>query len=213
MAEKTGRRIICDALRDPMVAAGWRPRALGYFTIEINEDWSGMFTVMTAVEGMPKGHAVASADVSIRNARIESASAAVLGREAPRDDYRKWTFKTNLSLLTPRPRSVSRLVNAELAAEVAQALCFEASRYGMPWMVENASGSVALERTRGTTGFGVRDSLTRYILLAHEYGDTPELATRFERAKHLIEQRPADWYRHELADILDRLRAVCPIAS
>ena len=140
MTRTTGRAAIHAALKAPLQADGWRPRAAGWFTREVGGPWLGVLAVSTATKYSPAGHADATVHVGHHHKQVESEVARLTG-VAP--SYRLRTFLTSIGYLMPQRRWTEWAVDSADAAPTAAAMADAIHRYAEPYLARVAGNPAA----------------------------------------------------------------------
>jgi hypothetical protein len=163
----TGRQLIVAALREPMQAIGWTPRASGWFTRPVTARCTGVVAVSTAAEHAPAGTADATLHVHLRREDVESVVTALFEGLPSDGGYRSTTATTSIGALLPgagwRTWRIARETVASTATELATAVRDHAD----PWLAELSAqpGSLlAAVRLSPATGSALGPSRSAVLL-------------------------------------------------
>lgn len=126
----TGRSQIERAMRQPMTAKGWKPRALGWFTHAVSTDTLGVVTIGTASEHYEPGTAAVFPFVGLRHEVIEPLVSQLSG--TPDHKYRQRTAVNSLGYLLPAQSWRSWNVAEADAGEVALHLADLIAEFALP---------------------------------------------------------------------------------
>lgn len=86
----TGRKAAAMALAPVLAAAGWKARASGWFTKEIQPGATGVLAVSSASEHHAAGSASVTIMVGLRDQATEDIVEQVMGPSTPRYAGRTW---------------------------------------------------------------------------------------------------------------------------
>lgn len=166
----TGRKLIEDALREPMLARGWTPRASGWFTRSLDQGQLGV--VGLASEHAAPGTAMVSAYVHLRDEGLEAEVASLGGW--PDHGYRTTTATTSIGYLMPDARWHEWHVapeNGDVADEIAQAV----HTYAEPHLRGLAEDPrLLLASIRSSPSYTTAVGLARAVVLLGRIGEHAE---------------------------------------
>ena len=117
-------------MRQPMMALGWKPRALGWFTYAVSTDAMGVVAIGTASEHTERGTAAVFPFVGLRHEVIEPIVSQLSG--TPDHGYRQRTAVNSLGYLLPAQAWRSWDVSEDNAGEVALYLADLITEFALP---------------------------------------------------------------------------------
>lgn len=142
VAVATGRRLIEDALREPMQSIGWQRRGAGWFTMQVADGYLGVIAIGVATKHAEPGSAFATLYVGLRDEPTERLVAHLCSVKDER--YRARTAVTSIGYLMRRRRWREWLVTPETAAAVAATLSSAVRKYAQPYLHRLAQDPQAL---------------------------------------------------------------------
>jgi len=95
----TGRALAQAALREPLQAIGWTPRAAGWFTKDVRSGFQGVLALGSAAEHSSTGTARIMLHVGIRDEQTEQLVSRLT--DEPDGGYRQRTATTGIGYLLP----------------------------------------------------------------------------------------------------------------
>lgn len=172
----TAERFLQDALSGPMIEIGWRPRASGWFTLDLGEGFLGVTALGVASRRSPAGNGAATLYVGLRVERIEHTVEEIRGQ---RGNYRDRTAGTSIGYLSAEQTWLEWQVDESNAQAVARELARRVSTYAMPYLTELANDPGKLIQAARSSASFVQDvgKCRVAVLLAEHAG--PSEADRF----------------------------------
>lgn len=131
------RKLIEDALREPMRGIGCRPRAAGWFTIGVAPHNLGVIAVATASAHTAPGTGSATLHIHVRNEDVERVVADVC--EYKVEGYRTTTAGTSIGYLMPAQAWHDWFVSADTVGSVAAEMAAATHHYALPYLNALAS--------------------------------------------------------------------------
>jgi hypothetical protein len=138
----TGTALAQMALREPMQAIGWQPRAAGWFTRQVAAGFLGVTAVGSASRYSRPGTARIWLYVGIRDEVTEQAVSRLCGRKD--EGYRQRTAVTGIGYLLPGSSWREWEIMPGSAAEVARDLASLVQHYAEPYLHRLSSGHTEL---------------------------------------------------------------------
>jgi hypothetical protein len=130
----TGRQLIHAALREPMRAIGWTPRAAGWFTAPLAPVHTGVIAAGAASEHAAPGTAYTTLFVHLRREDVEPVVRELVGRTHADGGYRSVTATTSIGCLMPEPTWRTWLVTPDTADAVAVELAAATRDHARPYL-------------------------------------------------------------------------------
>jgi hypothetical protein len=130
----TGRQLIEQAMRAPMQAIGWTPRAAGWFTTPVAPGYTGAVAVGVASKHAEPGSASATLHVHLRREDVQPVVRDLLELTEKDRGYRAPTASTSIGYLMPEPAWREWLVTPETASTVAAELAAATRDYAYPYL-------------------------------------------------------------------------------
>jgi hypothetical protein len=128
----TGRALAEAALREPMRAIGWQPRAAGWFTRQIAAGFLGVVALGSASEHSRPGTAQITLHAGIRNEATEQAASQLCGLKD--EGYRQRTATTGIGYLLPDSSWREWEITPGNARELARQLTLLVQRHAEPYL-------------------------------------------------------------------------------
>lgn len=138
----SGRALAEAALREPMQAVGWRPRAAGWFTRQIAAGFLGVATVGSASRYSWPGTAQITLYVGIRDEATEQVVSELCGVKDP--GYRQRTATRGIGYLLPGISWRTWEITPGNAMELARQLAALVQRHAVPYLHQLSSDHAAL---------------------------------------------------------------------
>lgn len=138
----TGRRLIDQACRLPMVRTGWNSRASGWFTLPVAEGYLGVVAIGIASEHSATGEAEAIAYVGVRDDATERITCQLCDMKDR--GYQQRTAVRSIGYLMPDKRWREWQVTSATAAGVAQELTEAVNTSAVPFLRELARDPLQL---------------------------------------------------------------------
>lgn len=205
-AVATGRRVIEDALRTPMEAIGWRPRAAGWFTRSLSPGATGVIAVGTASKRTAPGTVDATLHIHLR---VESVEAIVRSfGETTTDDggYRAVTASTSIGYLMPAARWRDWHVTSETATPVAEQMANAVRDFGEPYLERlTVDPERLLDAIRKSTRSAQSPGLCAEVAQLAELGQLDDALRVLERRLQALDGR-TDAAASDLRRLAGRLR-------
>ncbi len=123
-----------QALREPMQAIGWRPRAAGWFTRSIAPEYTGVLAASVASRYAAAGTGHATLFVHLRRDDVQPVVRELLQSTYQDGGYRSTSAVTSIGYLMPAPTWRSWLVTPETAAPVAAELAAATRDHAQPYL-------------------------------------------------------------------------------
>ena len=130
----SGRQLIQQALREPMQAIGWTPRAAGWFTAPLAPGFVGVVAVIIASEHATPGTAEATLSVRLRREDVQPVVRDLLEDLVKDGGYRSSTTTTSIGYLMPGRSWRTWLATPETAAFLAAELAAAIRDYARPYL-------------------------------------------------------------------------------
>jgi hypothetical protein len=177
----SGRKLVQDALREPLSAGGWTPRAAGWFTLALDLSKLAVVSVATASEHAPPASATATLHVHLRDDEVERLVSQLCGS---RDDgYRTTTTTTSIGYLMPVQAWKEWDVIAGSAERVAAEMAAAVREHAEPYVRRLASdASATLEAVKASPAYPTAVGLGRAVVILRRAGEAAA-------ARSLIEER------------------------
>lgn len=166
----TGRVLAQMALREPMRAIGWDPRAAGWFTSQIAAGFLGVAALGVASKYSRPGAARVMLHVGIRDEATEQTVSRLCGLKD--GGYRQRTTTTGIGYLLPGSSWREWEVAAGSADEVACCLASLVRQYAQPYLRRLSSHrGELLEAARRSPGYSQAAGACRVaVLIARHQG-------------------------------------------
>lgn len=130
----TGRQLIEQALREPMRAIGWTPRAAGWFTRSIAPGYTGVLAASAASAHAAPGTADTTLFVHLRREDVQPVVRELVESTYKDGGYRSPTATTSIGYLMPEPTWRTWLVTPDAAAFVAAELAAATRDHAQPYL-------------------------------------------------------------------------------
>ena len=130
----TGRQLIHAALREPMRAIGWTPRAAGWFTAPLAPGHTGVIAASAFSEHAAPGTAYTTLFVHLRREDVEPVVRELVGSPHADGGYRSVTATTSVGYLMPEPTWRTWLVTPDTADAVAAELAAATRYHARPYL-------------------------------------------------------------------------------
>lgn len=131
-----------------MTGIGWRPRAAGWFTLDLGEGRLGVVAENVASEHARAGTADVSLHVGLRLEEIESIVEEITGRPG---SYQHRTTVTSIGHVSPEARWLSWPIDEASCDRVAHELARQVSTYAVPYLQELTTDPAALMKAARST--------------------------------------------------------------
>jgi hypothetical protein len=177
----TGRALAEAALREPMRAIGWQPRAAGWFTRQITAGYLGVVAVGSASGHSSPGTAQIMLHVGIRHEDTEQVASQLCGLND--QGYRQRTVTAGIGYLLPDRSWRQWEITPGNAGEVARQLAAHVQSYAEPYLHRLSSDhSELLTAARNSPAYSQSIGVCRVaVLLARHQGR--DEATTFLRER------------------------------
>jgi hypothetical protein len=205
----SGRQLAEKALREPMRAVGWEPRAAGWFTRQIAAGSLGVVVLGVASRYSRPQTARIMLHVGLRDESTERLASQLCGLKDA--GYRQRTATTGIGYLLPRRSWCDWEITPTNAEELASQLAPVVQRYAEPYLRRLSSEhSALLEAARHSAGYSQAVGKCRIaILLASSEGRDQAMAFLLELTDGLRTRTDAaaDLEREMAARVRDWLTA------
>jgi hypothetical protein len=188
----TGRSLIHQACRLPMVRTGWKSRAPGWFTLPVAEGYLGVVAIGTASEHSARGEAEATAYVGIR----DDATERIICRLCDMKDggYQQRTAVSPIGYLMPGQRWRQWHVTSVTAAEVAVELTDAVNTCAVPFLRELAGDPLQLsEATQESAAIIQAPGRCRVAVLLARAGRVVEALAFVTESRDRADGQDAAW--------------------
>lgn len=167
----TGRNLIEGAVRNPMLARGWAPRAAGWFTRSVGQGQLGVVAIGVASKHEAPGTATATAYVHFRDDELEAEVASLCGW--PGHGYQTTTATTSIGYLMPDARWHDWFVEPESVVAVGDEIAHAIQTYAEPHLRKLAEDPrLLLASIRSSAAYTTALGLARAALLLRRIGDS-----------------------------------------
>jgi hypothetical protein len=187
----TAKALLNTAMKEPMSAAGWTPKAAGWFVRPVTSDVVAVASTSVATAHAHPGEGQATVHVGLRVEPVEQAVSSLLGDND--GGYKSRTVTTPLGYVTPEKRwrewQVSVRETDAVATEMASLLATD----GWAYISALAADSGALlAATRDSPAMSQSVGLARLVVLLHRFGRSDEARrTVWERQEQLTSRSDA----------------------
>lgn len=169
----TGRKLIEGALRGPLQARGWAPRAVGWFTRSVAPGALGVLAVGVASKSSAPGQAAATIYVHLRDEQLEAEVARMT--DAPNEGYRTTTGATSIGYLMPASRWHEWHIEPDSAETAAEEMARAVQDYAEPYLRTLTSDPRALlEAVESSPSYSAASGFARAVLLLRRMGSDAE---------------------------------------
>jgi hypothetical protein len=169
-AVPTGRKLIQEALREPMRQLGWTPRAAGWFTKDHAPEVVGIIAVGTASQHHAPGSVSATLYVHLRDERVEQLVSRICGTTDA--GYRTATATSSIGYLMPEAAWREWLVAPNNVDAVAREMANAADMYVDPYLSQLANDPQRLlEAVTKSAAYSTALGLCRAVVLLEQMGD------------------------------------------
>jgi hypothetical protein len=175
----TGRMLALAALRSPMAAIGWRPRASGWFTVALPPDRLGVAAAGFAVKQAVPGTGWLTLYVGLRDPRVEAVIADLCGVH---DSYRDRTTVTSIGYISPEAEWHDWYVTQENVDEVAEEIARRVDAFAVPYLERlNRDADAVIQAARKAPSFAQATGRCRVAVLLTLHGGPGEGSAELDR--------------------------------
>jgi hypothetical protein len=175
-----------------MAQIGWRPRALGWFTLPVSDGCLGVVAVGTASEHSAGGEADATAYVGLRDDAVERIICQLC--DIKDDGYQQRTVVSPIGCLMPGRGWLEWHVTPGSAAQVAAELAGAVSSYAVPYLGELAGDpGMLIEEARRAAGLIAASARCRVAVLMARAGQVDEALAFAAACRETASGQDAAW--------------------
>jgi hypothetical protein len=168
LAMTTGRAAAEAALREPMRAVGWQPKATGWFTTHVTTGFLGVIAIGSASRHANPGTAWITLYVGVRDESTELVVSEMCGRVD--QGYRQRTAISGIGCLLPRKSWHEWHITLDNAADRAGEIAALVPRYAEPYLQQLSSDHTALlAAVRQSPGYSQAEGACRVAVLLDRY--------------------------------------------
>jgi hypothetical protein len=201
----TGRQLIERALREPMQATGWAPRAAGWFTTPLAPGYTGVVAVGVASQHAAPGTGSATLHVHLRREDVQPVVHDLLELTEKDGGYRSPTASTSIGYLMPEAAWREWLVTSETATAVADELAAATRDYAYPYLQRlTTDPELLLEAVKSSAAMASAAGPCTVAVILARIGRTDEARAYTEQTVAALGARtdPAAQQTRQMADRL-----------